>query len=175
MSFADRLRISRKEKGLSQEQLAEELNVSRQTVTKWESGIAYPELRKTIELGIKLGKDLDWLFYDEKCDVFRQDLKDEHCVDQCGLITDQASLKKEIEAEMIRKILHTMEGYEISEAVKTETFIGNRTIIVHGGKVYIAANAAKEDDRAESEEMNTFCEKTPRDLKEFLACFKEME
>ena len=45
MSFAGRLKISRKEKGYSQEPLAEELEVSRQSITKWETGTAFPELR----------------------------------------------------------------------------------------------------------------------------------
>ena len=44
MSFAGRLKISRKEKGYSQEALAEELEVSRQSITKWESGRGYYNL-----------------------------------------------------------------------------------------------------------------------------------
>ena len=38
MSFAERLKQIRKEKGLSQEDLAELLDVSRQAVSKWEQG-----------------------------------------------------------------------------------------------------------------------------------------
>ena len=66
MSFAERLRCSRREKGFSQEQLAETLDVSRQSITKWETGAAYPELKKLILLSISLDKDLDWLLYDER-------------------------------------------------------------------------------------------------------------
>ena len=171
MSFAERVRISRKEKGLSQEQLAEELDVSRQTVTKWESGIAYPELKKTIELGIKLGKDLDWLFYDEKCDVFRQDLQEWHHLGQDRSVTDRSSLKKEIEADMIGKMLRTMEGYETGRNIETETFSGRKMILVHSGKVYIGEEGC---DPA-GEEINAFYEKTPRNMEEFLACFQKPE
>jgi transcriptional regulator with XRE-family HTH domain len=42
MSYAERIKEVRKENGLSQEQLAEKLNVSRQCITKWESGTCYP-------------------------------------------------------------------------------------------------------------------------------------
>lgn len=41
--FSDNLRILRKEKGLSQEELAERLHVVRQTVSKWEKGLSVPD------------------------------------------------------------------------------------------------------------------------------------
>ncbi len=47
MSFADNLKMIRKERNITQEQLAELLNVSRQAVSKWESGNGYPETEKT--------------------------------------------------------------------------------------------------------------------------------
>ena len=51
MSFSEKLQRLRKEKGLSQEQLAELLKVSRQSVSKWESGkTSYPEIDKLIVL-----------------------------------------------------------------------------------------------------------------------------
>lgn len=48
LSFSEKLQTLRKEKGLSQEQLAELLNVSRQSISKWESGQTYPEINKLI-------------------------------------------------------------------------------------------------------------------------------
>ena len=50
MNLSDNLKRIRKENNLSQEQLAEKLNVSRQSVSKWESGLAYPEMDKVIQL-----------------------------------------------------------------------------------------------------------------------------
>lgn len=50
MNLSENLKKLRKEKGLSQEQLAEKLNVTRQSVSKWESGIVYPEMDKIVEL-----------------------------------------------------------------------------------------------------------------------------
>ena len=48
MNFSNNLKKLRKEKGLSQEELAEKLNVSRQSVSKWESGSTYPEMDKVL-------------------------------------------------------------------------------------------------------------------------------
>ena len=46
MDFPEKLLTLRKAKDLTQEQLAEKLGVSRQSVSKWESGQATPELEK---------------------------------------------------------------------------------------------------------------------------------
>lgn len=58
MNFAQKLQKRRKEVGFSQEQLAFELNVSRQAVSKWESGQGYPEVEKLIQLSDLLGISL---------------------------------------------------------------------------------------------------------------------
>ena len=44
MEFKKKLKYLRKQKGFTQEDLAEKLNVSRQSVTKWESGKSLPNL-----------------------------------------------------------------------------------------------------------------------------------
>lgn len=50
MKFGDNLRKLRKRKKLSQEDLAEKMRVSRQSVSKWETGDAYPEMNNILEL-----------------------------------------------------------------------------------------------------------------------------
>ena len=61
MSFAENLKQLRKEKQLSQEELAELLDVSRQAVSKWEQGMGYPEVEKLLLLSNKLRVSLDSL------------------------------------------------------------------------------------------------------------------
>ena len=61
MSFAENLKQLRKERQLSQEELAEILDVSRQAVSKWEQGIGYPEVEKLLLLSSKLNVSLDSL------------------------------------------------------------------------------------------------------------------
>ena len=48
MSLSENLQNLRKINNLSQEELAEKLNVSRQAVSKWESGSGFPETEKII-------------------------------------------------------------------------------------------------------------------------------
>ena len=60
MSFADNLVYLRQHYGITQEGLAEQLSVSRQTVSKWEAGTNYPEMDKLLQL----------------CDLFHTSLDD---------------------------------------------------------------------------------------------------
>ena len=50
MNLADRIQSLRKAKGISQEELAEHVGVSRQAVSKWESGQSTPDLEKIITM-----------------------------------------------------------------------------------------------------------------------------
>ena len=50
MKLAEKLQLMRKREGLSQEDLAEKLGISRQAVSKWESGQSVPDLNKLIIL-----------------------------------------------------------------------------------------------------------------------------
>lgn len=50
MNFGENLKKLRKSKKLSQEELAEKMQVSRQSVSKWETGAAYPEMNNILEL-----------------------------------------------------------------------------------------------------------------------------
>lgn len=65
MFFGSNLQFLRRQAGLTQEQLAQQMGVSRQTISKWESGQA-PELGKLLELSDYLRCALD--------DLLRQDL-----------------------------------------------------------------------------------------------------
>jgi len=54
MDFGSRLATARKAKGFSQEELAELLGVSRQTIYKWETGITYPDIDKLCDISRRL-------------------------------------------------------------------------------------------------------------------------
>ena len=64
MTFSEKLMDLRRRSGMSQEQLADRLGVTRQSVSKWESGIAAPELAKLITLSDLFGVSVDYLVKD---------------------------------------------------------------------------------------------------------------
>ncbi|NJP39635.1 helix-turn-helix transcriptional regulator [Oscillospiraceae bacterium HV4-5-C5C] len=65
MILADKIIKLRKQNGWSQEDLAMQLSVSRQSVSKWESAAAVPDLNKIIRLGEVFGVSTDYLLKDE--------------------------------------------------------------------------------------------------------------
>jgi transcriptional regulator with XRE-family HTH domain len=65
MGFGENLKSLRKEKGITQEELAEWVGVSRQAVSKWESDSGYPEADKLLILAEKIGVSLDDLMRDK--------------------------------------------------------------------------------------------------------------
>ena len=66
MTLGDKLTALRKENQYTQEQLADLLGVSRQSVSKWESNLAYPETEKLIKLGELYRCSMDYLLKDEQ-------------------------------------------------------------------------------------------------------------
>lgn len=62
-NFSENLKRIRKDNNISQEQLAEELGVSRQAISKWESSTSYPEMDKIITICNKYNVKIDDLLY----------------------------------------------------------------------------------------------------------------
>lgn len=65
MAFGDRLQEVRKRSGMTQEEFAEQLQVSRQSVSRWESNRGYPEMEKIIFICNRYGVTMDELFEEE--------------------------------------------------------------------------------------------------------------
>lgn len=65
MSFGSRLQALRHRHGITQEAFAQQLNVSRQAVSKWESSRGYPEMEKLLYICRHYGVTMDELFADE--------------------------------------------------------------------------------------------------------------
>ena len=66
MIFAEKLKTLRKEKNISQEQLAEKIHVSRQAITKWESGNGIPDIENLIAISALFNESIDSLLSEEK-------------------------------------------------------------------------------------------------------------
>ncbi|MBR6880351.1 MAG: helix-turn-helix transcriptional regulator [Clostridiales bacterium] len=69
MIFSEKLQILRKNKGFTQEALADRLGVSRQAVAKWESGQIYPDISNLIGISELMNVSVDYLVKDQDCAV----------------------------------------------------------------------------------------------------------
>ncbi len=65
MTFGEKIQKLRKEAGLSQEELALRLDVSRQAISKWERDNGYPETEKIIRMSKMFNVSLDYLLNEE--------------------------------------------------------------------------------------------------------------
>lgn len=100
--FGDKLLLLRREKGLSQEQLADMLNVTRQSVSKWEAGGTTPELEKIVALSDIFGVSVDYLVRENT--VERDQLK--------TVVTTADNTAVMEQLGEIRKYMKESEGYE---------------------------------------------------------------
>ena len=66
MTFAEKLKSIRKQAGMSQEQLAEKLGVSRQAVTKWETDVGIPDIENIMAISALFNISIDELLSNEK-------------------------------------------------------------------------------------------------------------
>ncbi|MBZ4665688.1 helix-turn-helix transcriptional regulator [Mahella sp.] len=65
MTFGKKLQLLRKQKGLSQEELSEQLEVSRQAISKWELGESLPDTANVMRLSKLFSVSIDYLLNDE--------------------------------------------------------------------------------------------------------------
>lgn len=65
MILAEKIIQLRKQNGWSQEELAENLGISRQSVSKWESGLSIPDLERIVKMSELFGVSTDYLMKDE--------------------------------------------------------------------------------------------------------------
>ena len=101
MTFKEKLVKLRKMKGLTQDEFASAVGVSRQAVYKWESGQSYPEVAKLIEIKMLLGISIDDLL-DESYEVVVPEKK------------KRRRLSKQAQAEIEQAVRREM-GEEVEE------------------------------------------------------------
>lgn len=99
----------RKSRGWSQEELAERLNVSRQSVSKWESGISNPDLDKIVAMSTLFGVSTDYLLKDVTTeqsepirDCVREDDEDD---DDEEIIEEEALPTREVTVAEVEEYL----------------------------------------------------------------------
>lgn len=106
MEFHIKLYNLRKQKGLSQEELANRLNVSRQTISKWEIGDSTPDMENLIAIS----------------DMFEISL-DELVMDKAPVQTENNQLKSDIAAGPKEKVLTEKNKKRVKKGLKTAAII----------------------------------------------------
>ena len=99
MILADKIIDLRKKNGWSQEELAEKLDVSRQSVSKWESGMSIPDLNKIIAMSELFGVSTDYLV---------KDTLDEPTPSETDAKDDRADTRR-VSAEEAHRYMNTVE------------------------------------------------------------------
>lgn len=68
MKLSEKIVLQRKRRGMSQEELAEKLDISRQAVSRWEQGTAMPDAENLVQLSRLFAVTTDYLLYEEYSD-----------------------------------------------------------------------------------------------------------
>jgi transcriptional regulator with XRE-family HTH domain len=103
MKFQEKISQIRKDKGLSQEELAEKLGISRQAIAKWEAGLSYPDVDNLITLSSLFQISIDSMLKTEEdsCSSFQPTKK---CILSDQMISFLCEAKKECYAKEGNKI-----------------------------------------------------------------------
>ena len=113
MEFHNKLYNLRKQKGLSQEELANRLNVSRQTISKWEVGDSTPEMEKLTAISDLFGISLDELV-----------------MDKAPVKMEGASVKSEIVSELTEKVLTDDNKKKAKKGLKIAAYIVGAILLI---------------------------------------------
>ena len=97
MTLGEKIARQRKELNYTQEQLADILGVSRQSISKWESDIAYPETDKLIELGKLFDCSMDYLL--------KEEITEKDGVQTSGFTEKVEEIRRKVMTEKTKKIL----------------------------------------------------------------------
>ena len=97
MTLGEKIARQRKELNYTQEQLADILGVSRQSISKWESDIAYPETDKLIELGKLFDCSMDYLL--------KEEITEKYGVQTSGFTEKVEEIRRKVMTEKTKKIL----------------------------------------------------------------------
>ena len=118
MNFAEKILNLRTEYGYSQEILAEKLNVSRQAISKWESGATLPETDKIITLSNFFGVSTDYLLKDNiQCD--NHDSLDRVVLKFLGSAKDMDNISEELIEIMRDGIIDDEEKIKMESIIET--------------------------------------------------------
>ena len=131
MILADKIINERKKNGWSQEELAEQLSVSRQSISKWESAQAIPDIQKIIKMAELFGVTTDYLLKD--------DLEPEKVVLSTDLASDGSDMQN-----LVRVSLEEANEYLDIEEIVVPRTANMVSLIIFGPALLIFLLAVSE-------------------------------
>lgn len=147
MNFSEKLKLLRKNKGYTQEELAEQLNVSRIAVTKWEAGQTYPDIMNLIQISNIMNVSVDYLVKEQECTVIPVSAEHNH-IDEIIRFRLEANVNTYAafmnETDSTRLDSHDYR-YEKGEYVYHDTYVGGEQFageeaVWRSGKAVYAMN-----------------------------------
>ena len=118
MGFAEKIYALRTQAGMSQASLAETLQVSRQTVSKWELGTSYPEIEKLLAISELFHVTTDFLLKDQPAS--QEDVRMDRLVLRfLGYAQDMDSISRDLVDIMRDGIIDDDEKTRMNDIVKT--------------------------------------------------------
>jgi len=118
MILADKIISLRKRFGWSQEELAEKLSVSRQAVSKWESGNSIPDMEKVVNMSSLFGVSTDFL------------LKDEMEVETPSETDDTAEGRKNISVEEANGFMDMTAAFSVKMAMAVQALVLSPVVLL---------------------------------------------
>ena len=101
MILAEKIMQLRKKNGWSQEELAEQLNVSRQSVSKWESAQSIPDLNKILAMSELFGVSTDYLLKDEISEISEEPIVEEKTISSDARFVSMEEANRFLDAKEI--------------------------------------------------------------------------
>ena len=118
MIFAEKLFKLRKQAGLSQEELAAHLSVSRQTVSRWESGKTLPDLKHLLRISCLFGVAADVLLHED---------------DETETQKEKGEAQKQNRKETVEKKRHSLRKRQVNGIAVTALFCLQTLLTFSGG------------------------------------------
>lgn len=114
MILADKIISLRKKCGWSQEDLADQLGISRQSVSKWESGMSIPDLEKIVKMSSLFGVSTDYLLKDEIGETLPSETMDTDDDLPCTVSLEEANVYMDLVRECAPKTAVSIMGFVLS-------------------------------------------------------------
>lgn len=124
MSFSDKIRLLRSQNQLSQEDLAVKMEVSRQTISKWESGVTYPEIDKLIAISELFDVSTDYLLKEPE-PSWKDDQINRLVLKFLGAAQDMDGISRELVDIMRDGIIDNDEMIKMKSIIQTLNKISN--------------------------------------------------